>query len=345
MKKLFLHIGFNKTGSTSLQQNLAANTAALARQGILYPHDPQAPYMQRWQHVPLAAAIPGRHVPWLSQPKRRNLDRAYGTFFAALEGTPQDRLVISSESFGGLDMGAKKVGWVRDQFSDYDVTVVAYIRRQDSYFLSTYQESIKAGSTAPFDFGRHVELKGLHFAQRLAPWRQVFGAEKVVVRPFAPAFWPEGELYYDFLQVIGADRARMTLTDRANEGLDYRAVDLMRRLNQLNAIQSDREPDEIASRKRHQRLLALIKSLDTLMPEGFVPQKMRLSTEQVETLRAHFRADNAAALAGTGIDPDELFPPAPAGQTARLSPDQPDAGMSLHLAWSLLLRSDRNQKP
>lgn len=345
MKKLFLHIGFNKTGSTSLQQNLAANTAALSRQGILYPHDRRAPYTQRWQHVPLAAAIPGRHVPWLSQVKRKTLDRAYETLFAAVKGTPHDRLVISSESFGGIDRDLKKVRWVRDQFSDYDITVVAYIRRQDSYFLSTYQESIKAGGTNPFNFDDHASIRGLHFAQRLEPWRQVFGPEKVVVRPFAPNFWSEGELYYDFLQVIGADRAGMSLTERANEGLDYRAVDLLRRLNRFNAMQRESDQDEVASRKRRQGYLALIKSLDTLMPEGFGQQKMRLSTEQVETLRAHFRADNAIALAGTGIDPDDFFPQVPDGQTALLSPDQPDAEMLLQLVWSLLLKGDRNRKP
>lgn len=339
MKKLFLHIGFNKTGSTSLQQNLAANSDALARQGILYPHDPQAPYMQRWQHVPLAAAMPGRYVHWLSQKKRKTLDRAYEALFDEISGAAQDRLVISSESFGGIDMGAKKIRWLRNQFSDYDTCVIAYIRRQDSYFLSTYQESIKAGGTEPFEFDSHTTAKGLHFAQRLAPWRQVFGADKVIVRPFDPHRWPEGELFFDFLEVIGADRTGMTLTEPANEGLDYRAVDLLRRLNQFNAAVRDRDRDLSAYRQRHQQHLALVKSLDALLPESFERQKMMLSTEQVETLRTHFRADNAAALEGIGLDPDDFFPPARSGQTARLTPDEPDAEMLLQLIWGLINQS------
>jgi len=335
LKRLFLHIGFNKTGSTSLQQDLATNTEALARQGILYPHKPQAPYMQRWQHVPLAAAVPGRHVPWLSQKKRKTLGRAYKRLFANLRATPHETLVLSSESFGGVDLGPKQIRWIRNRFAKYDTTVVAYIRRQDAYFLSTYQQNIKAGDTKPFGFDTYASIKGLHFAQRLAPWRRVFGADKIIVRPFDPHLWPEGELYYDFLQVIDADRADMTPGTPANEGLDYRAVDLLRRLNLINKAQHDRDGDKTAFRQRRQQHLALVESFDTLLPESFARQKMKLSTEQVETLRTHFRADNIEALAGTGIDPDDFFAPAPAGQVAQIAPDQPDTEMLLELIWSL----------
>ena len=96
MEKLFLHNGFNKTGSTSLQGNLAHNAAGLAKQGILYPYDPQAPFIQRWQHAQLAAAVPGRQLHWLLPRKRGTLEQAFAALHDRIAQNACDTLVLSS---------------------------------------------------------------------------------------------------------------------------------------------------------------------------------------------------------------------------------------------------------
>ncbi|SIT18293.1 hypothetical protein [Paracoccus saliphilus] len=316
MKKLFLHIGFNKTGSTSLQKNLAANTHVLARQGIFYPHDPQAPYTQRWQHVPLAAAVPGRNLPWLVPKKRATLAQAYDSLYTQLHHSNFNTLVLSSEGFGERAMGTDKIQWLKDQFPDFEITVIAYIRRQDSYFLSTYQESVKAGRSRPFNFSDHGKVKELYFGQRLAPWRTIFGEQNVLVRPFDPKFWPEGELFFDFLQAIGAARDGTALQAPENEGLDYRAVEFMRQINQF-VTEAGRDAGNLRQRVRANKLTATFSQL--LETKGKV-QKMSLSTEQAEILRRHFRNDNIDALQGSGIDPDEFFPTIASDRAAMLAP-------------------------
>ncbi|WP_417475702.1 hypothetical protein [Leisingera sp.] len=332
MKKLFLHIGFNKTGSTSIQKNLASNAEALQEQGFLYPTNTNAPYMQRWQHVPLAAAVPNRQVPWLSHKKRATLGQAYRSLFSWLETQTFHTLVLSSEAFGGIDMGQEKVNWVKEQLAAFDVTVVAYIRRQDAYFLSTYQEGVKAGGSKPFDFESYPQARGLHFAQRLSPWRATFGVDKVVVRPFAPQLWPEGELFFDFLSTIGADRKQMLLAEPENEGLDRQAVELLRQLNLLNT----KIQDKPTARRAHQQNLTLVKSLDKILPrKKFEKQKMQLSSAQTETLRTYFAAENNAALEGSGVSVDEFFPPTVKHREERLLPKQLNSKMLLHLVAHL----------
>jgi hypothetical protein len=315
MKKLFLHIGFNKTGSTSLQKDLALNAAALRQQGILYPRRAAAPYMQGRQHVPLAAAVPERDVRWLHAGKRATRDQAYEALFADLRGEDFETLVLSSESFGGLDMDARKVAWIRDRFADYEIHAVAYIRRQDGYFLSTYQQGIKGGATRAFDFASYRSRPALKFAARLDLWRQGFGAGRVHVRPFEPRLWPGRELLHDFLDTIGAQRGGITPSKPENEGLDYRAVELLRQLN----IQSRRGGRQARPGGRR-AALALVRNFEQFMPAGFSRQKMQLSTAQAGEMRAFFRADNEAALAGTGIDPDDFFPAPPEGREACLPP-------------------------
>ncbi len=332
MKKLFLHIGFPKTGSTSIQVGLVKNAEALAAQGILYPSKRKMAYMQNIQHLPLAAAIPGRNVEWLTPAKRQTLPNAYRSFFRNISNAEFHTLVVSSESFGGQDIGPKKVEWVRDQFADYDVTVIAYIRRQDSYILSTYQEAIKAGHTGRFDFEDYPNKKAMFFAQRLSPWRQVFGADKVIVRPFMPALWHQGDLFMDFLHLIGAAPAGLTPVAPSNEGLDYRAVELQR---QLNVISTERRSGETRYAMRVQGFQDLVKKIPQVLPKDDGYKKMALSSEQAETLRLFFRDENIAALAGTGIDVDAFFPPVEPGKSAILLPEQLDHDILVRLLWGL----------
>lgn len=327
LKKLYLHIGFNKTGSTSLQNDLARNTAALQQQGILYPCNPKAAYSQTRQHVPLAAAIPGRQVKWVRSGKQNTLNQAYDALLADTAAVDCETLVLSSEAFGGLDMNAVKIAWVKERLADFDVTVVAYIRRQDHYLLSTYQENIKKGGTQRFQFDQFRSVRQLDFAVRLAPWREVFGFERVIVRPFDPNFWPSGELFYDFLQIIGASPKRVSLSKPLNESLDRRTVEMLR---QLNVAINSLEPKLNRAGKKAIRtaVLQAARPLAADRPR----EKMALSTEQTETLRRHFQEGNAVSLEGSGISPSDFFLPPAEGKAARLLPEHLDLEHLLLLA-------------
>lgn len=325
MKKLFLHIGFYKTGSTSLQKNLAQNSSALAAQGICYPFVPRSPFNQRWQHAPLAAAMPGRKLDWLLAGKGKSLDRAYRAMFEHFEASGCGTLVLSSEGFCDQTMDENGLRWLQDKFSDFDITVIAYIRRQDAYFLSTYQELIKAGGAASFDFDSYAQASRLCFARRLTPWRKVFGTDRVIVRPFLPSIWPDNELFYDFLPLIGASRDGLELANPENEGLDYRTVEILRQLNACNT----------QAGTKHTGLRRVANEADAYFAAGGGKQKMRLSGAQCETLRQHFREDNRQALAGSGVDVDMFFPPVPDSQAERLIPEGLDPALLIKLLWSI----------
>ncbi len=338
MKKLILHIGFNKTGTTSIQKDLTLNADRLLAQGILYPCDPNASYVQRWQHLPLAAAIPDRRVPWLSPAKRKSLGRAFSDLKSYIADQNFQTLLISSENFGAPDMTESKVRWVQQQFSGYDITVLAYIRRQDAYFLSTYQQSIKAGRSRAFDFEEYKSERLLRFASRLAPWRAVFGSERVIVRPFDGQFWPERQLFLDFLASFGADPTGVEITAPENEGLDFRAVEIFRQLNEL----SDGLPAK-ASRVQLAAFQSLFREMLPNLPAQLGWQKMQLSTAQSIILRDYFRSENIVALEGSGIDVDAFFPEIPTGIPEWLVPEQLSAQMLLRLVYAATLQQDADQ--
>lgn len=319
MKRLYLHIGFNKTGSTSLQQCLYQNRAVLETSGYLYPGTSQDSYMQNQQHTPLAASLPNRTITWLRPRKQATLDQALPDLLAAIAASPASSVILSSEAFGGLDMTPEGVRLVAEKLGQhFDLCIIAYIRRQDSYLLSAYQEEIKNGGSHSFAFDRYPANRQLYFNRRLAPWRDVFGAERVIVRPFDPKFWPDSRLEYDFLDAIGAPRAGIEPLEKpANESLDIETVEFLRQLNLLNK----KDHGGPLSPRRTRQLGA---AFNQLLTASEAKQKMILSSEQAETLRLHFRDDNVAALAGSGIAVDDFFPPQPPGRAARLQPTQLD---------------------
>jgi len=334
LKKLFLHIGFPKTGTTALQLSLRKNAARLREQGVFFPADPAHSFMQETQHLPLAAAVPGRPMPFLSSAKRSVVDRAYDDLFDWVARKRAETVVLSSEAFGGVDMGPKKAQWLRDAFDGYDVTIIAYIRRQDDHLLSTYQEMIKAGGTERFAFDSYKTRRPLFFARRLMPWRKAFGVENVVVRPFARSFWPNGDLFSDFLRVIGVDPIGMVPAENNNESLDFRAIELLRRFNLLSAQRggATMTPYE----RRHHGYSKLAAQLPKVLADGATYRKAALSSEQAEEIRLFFREDNRKALRMTGIGVDRFFPPVAPGRPAMLPPDSVEDELLLRLLWGMI---------
>lgn len=332
MTKLFLHIGFAKTGTTTIQSSLVRNAARLREQSILYPANPAASFVQNIQHLPLAMGVPGRNGAALSPEKQAVIGRAYQDLFQVLATRNPDTLVLSSEAFGALQMTHERVAWLREVFSEFDVTIVAYIRRQDDHHLSTYQEAIKTGGSHVFEFKKYRAKKVLYFAQRLAPWRDVFGPEKVIVRPFVRTLWHGGDLFLDFLNVIGAKPEGIAPVRTQNESLDYRALEVLRRLNQISERHS---PEMSAYDQRRQGYLKLAKRMPEVF-DGYTSfQKAQLSTEQSEEIRVFFREENRKALSMTDVAVDAFFPPAPSGQTARIQPGTIDDELLMRMLWAM----------
>lgn len=324
MKRLYLHIGFNKTGSTTIQRALAENSAALLQMGVLYPYDTDAAYQQRWQHVPLAAAVPDCNLHWLLPKKRKTLHRAFQELKEALDTHTFETLILSSEGLGETNMGVEKLNWLKEQFDNFDIYIVAYIRRQDEYFLSTYQEAVKAGRSRKFNFSDYSSLHQLHFGRRLSAWREVFGKDRVLVRPFSRQLWPKGDLVQDFLATTKIDFKPIPNIKAENESLDFRAIELLRRLNSLR----EENPSNTISLPAAKKVAT---KLNSLLAQTTGKRKMILSSEHSEKLRSHFLEENQTALENTNIGVEDFFPKTKDDKLARLAPKQLDERLLLSI--------------
>jgi len=149
MRRLILHIGTPKTGSTSLQEVLAAGRPGLAKSGVYYPRK-----IGPVNHIALADA--------LLDPERRRLGPAtnrkaheirealmLNAFAAEINGLPSSihTVVISNESFCFKAASAAEFAKLKEILEPhFDVIeIVIYLRRQDEHYASIYGQGLRQG--------------------------------------------------------------------------------------------------------------------------------------------------------------------------------------------------------
>lgn len=135
-RRLIIHVGQHKTGSTYIQKRLLDDRERLATHGVLYP----SKFIEIYGHHQIPAAL-----MW-------NLDPAVMDQLSARIGaefSSYPTLVLSSENFCLLT--SERLALVRDRFEGWDITVVYFVRRLSGFWPSHWQELIKHGLDVCFD--------------------------------------------------------------------------------------------------------------------------------------------------------------------------------------------------
>lgn len=137
MRHLFLHVGMEKTGTTSIQTTLFLNRDALAQRGIHYfdaGRTHSAVMAAAFQH-----ARPGSKVSPDAVAHARSLLDSF------LGGKPEGRFIISGE--GMVRMPARDaqgmLAYLRERVDR--LTVVCFVRPPRGYMISSMQQAIRTG--------------------------------------------------------------------------------------------------------------------------------------------------------------------------------------------------------
>lgn len=152
--RIILHIGQQKTGTTTLQRALVADRSRLLDAGILYPDvgHQRAPRSDasRPSHNGLFFALEGRHQPRSPAQMRTRLEHQ-------ISANAADVVLISAErAFLAADHRNRILDGL-DRMAPWDKRVVVYLRRPDSYLTSYHKQLIRMGR----------KVAGLHTGQRL----------------------------------------------------------------------------------------------------------------------------------------------------------------------------------
>ena len=224
MKKLFLHIGLGKTGSSALQSWLSLNSEALSKQGVDYadlvPHA-KTGEVSSGNGYDLQLALVNQDF----EEVERLLTSTY--FF-----NPKNNVaLISCELFQGIR--APFVQKIHDICAkcDIDVTVVVYIRSVYEQQYSTYLQGIKRSSIA-HRFGEMSSDIAFHRSvEYLRRYVRVFG-DKVIAINYDIA---KKDIYASLAEIIGVDITGLKkLKKKVNRSLTLEEAEVLRRMNRFH---------------------------------------------------------------------------------------------------------------
>jgi len=193
-KTIFIHIGSPKTGSTSIQRSLSGKARLLKKHGYYYLQD-------SWYY-------PGA-LMHISSDDINSLDKEKSNYQKIIANAAANRLIISSEvfllglhfAFPLVSQTAKKLHYM---VGDYNVKIIVYLRRQDTFVESAYGESICAGNSREFkEFCSKIDIYGLNWYRLLTLYAEYFGKENIIVRPYEKEQLKDGTVVADFFSLLG----------------------------------------------------------------------------------------------------------------------------------------------
>ncbi len=289
---LLIHAGIHRTGSTSLQQFLAANRAALAARGVAYPGEAV-------NHQALAWAL-------------KRGESGAREVLALVEAAGAARVVLSGEDFAiHTDLG-----WLREVAARHDTRAVFYLRRQDHWLMSWYNQHVKW----PFDRQKSrmdpqaflatiADFHWLDYAALFGRWQAALGPGGVAV-----AILETGQVEDvtgDFLARLGLGREGLDFSDeRANDSLPVHLLEIARSLGLFDMRPGQR--------------LRVLNALRAGLADKASPARTVYSPAERGAVLARFAASNRR-LAREAFGREALFlepPPAPDAAYYRF-PDLP----------------------
>ncbi|MCP9483470.1 hypothetical protein NNA36_16010 [Shimia sp. CNT1-13L.2] len=223
---IFLHIGFPKTATTSLQIAFQDRVEDLKQAGVCYPLIDQD-FKQRYlKNFGLKSLPSGKGLPKSVQ---KNMD----DMKKLIKASGCADVVLSCEeltNFMMMTYDTTSAKALRDQLReiDDDIRLVAYVRNPSDFYLSILQEKLKrsGGVLEPQTFQAN-------FAKTIRYYEDVFEV-KAIVREFHSSKLKDKDIVADFLHATGLEHVDISSWTpiRSNESVSAEALfalDLARR--------------------------------------------------------------------------------------------------------------------
>ena len=199
-KKLILHIGNHKTGTTSIQRSLYYSGDELKKAGYTY-------FSEIIYGIKKFNAVDWVDLTAFSQ--------EYGgkirTDFAKALSLKEGNVIVSVETMSWI-FDEKEIESFYNDLRKYftEITVLVYIRRQDKHVISHFQQAAKTlpskvffgkGNTAIPIYGKHLDSY-FNYYVRLMKWVNIFGKENFIIRVFDKKYFPDGDVVCDFFNTL-----------------------------------------------------------------------------------------------------------------------------------------------
>lgn len=276
MAELLLHIGGEKTGTTSLQAFLAKNSRLLMeRYGILYPVS--GPLSLNDGHFPVVSAFLEPEKCAFVPPAKRLTPAAVSEALTDLCRKRQPRLVVLSAEHFSSRLEKPSIRSLAQAIPLPRTRIMFYVRRQSDLAVSSFSSALRSGVRWWLTADRVAP--GNRFFNHLAvadDWADIFGPANVELRAFDRL---RAGIEQDFLSAIGVDpTSDFQPVKPRKEKISLEEARLLHALNRhipnwLDAV-SNNEPESFYKAQRLRERVLLLSgqeltqrtALDVLLP-------------------------------------------------------------------------------
>lgn len=242
---IFLHIGTEKTGTTTLQAVAGINRDLLLREGLFYPEAPG-----NRNHVGLAL--------YASETPNLDLRRTAGLFSedsldafrnkfprelkSEIEASGSPRVFLCNEHLSSRVRRSREVERIATLLRPIakNIKVTVYLRRQDELFQSHYSTTVKSGRKHELDPPANAQNRYYNYELLLAPWAEIFGEENINVRIYDRKTLLNGDVVSDLFALMSIpEGAVLQRNENRNQRLDHTSLQFLMAMNQYLPLSAD----------------------------------------------------------------------------------------------------------
>ncbi len=249
IEAVIIHIGTEKTGTTSIQHFFHENREYLLSMGIYYPTTPMT---TNGNHRRLATyCLPKQANDELLEGLaddekdawRENFKREFSKELQKVADSDTSyKVVLSSEHLCVRLQNPRVISNLKDLLTPYCKTmeVVVYLRRQDQLAASLYTTRLLAGDTGEHLLPPNRNSARYNYDSLLNRWAQVFGSSCVTPRVYAKGRL-RSDVVGDFMRVICGETKfianiyRLILPSRQNQSFSVFGQYILRLINLCQA--------------------------------------------------------------------------------------------------------------
>ncbi len=285
MREVVLHIGTQKTGTTSIQKCLKLNIDLLSSNSIF---------------IPSSLDIGNGHHRWITsisnndsyvdafianqqfktQNERINKVRVKkDNFINEVEQISAGKWIISCEHLQSELKTIEEIGRLKNLLEKLfkKITIILYIRKPISSVVSMWSTDIKFGaqySEIPKPDNPFYENIVNH-KKTLERWMSVFSKEQIIVRRFQSNNFKNGNLIEDFFEASGIEfKKNFLMPERENQSLSFLGIKALGYINKYIPffVKKDDYVNGVARNEERGLLLKYIEKF-TLNGEKYLPTK------------------------------------------------------------------------
>ena len=241
IKKLILHLGMSKAGSTSIQHTLFNNATILEKNGFRYLTEWGQNHLHVLKHIfssfpvsPLDRKLIGR--PLTEKERERDKRKLINTMLEVINSTDCENLILSGEFWGQLhfDSTIENISNFLDKYfrrKGIEAHIIFLVRNPLTHTISSFQQKLFAGT-----YNEHFLEGNIRAFEGIINLQKHF-TDSLTLLKFEDAALDKDGLVGCFLKAIGYPKDKIQELDilRAN---DSRCLEVM----ELAGYIESREP-------------------------------------------------------------------------------------------------------